>query len=275
VAVVFQAVSDETTTTDGLGAFFTGGFIAPVDDWVNFFTPAWDEYVLAGPPRINHFHMVDLRSKKWRERNGIDRIDAERRISEAARIIGQSGSLFFVTSKIDAGFFKRRFATKKLLLRARTEQPAIIPFQPDFIGYLGFAYVALSYVNLKYPDADRVDFVVEQKQQVTAGQRELHDTLASSLEALGRPELAKLVGGFIPGSKERVPLQAADMGCWHVLKQEHGGLLSSEVKNYRPIASRFGYAHTWSNEHLERLARSAYRNRVANPFKKKRKKRRG
>jgi hypothetical protein len=68
----------------------------------------------------------------------------------------------------------------------------------------------------KYEDAEQVDFVVSKKQVVTHYIQEAHKDLGGWL---GRrhPTLAGRMGDIIPASMDkRMPLQAADMLCWHL-----------------------------------------------------------
>jgi len=43
---LFTAFGDESDGGDQTGPFVFGGFVAPTRDWVDYFTPAWEERVL-------------------------------------------------------------------------------------------------------------------------------------------------------------------------------------------------------------------------------------
>jgi hypothetical protein len=68
---VFTAASDETSGGNPLSVYHYSGWVMPEPDWSHFFTPAWQERVLDGPPNIPYLHMTEICSKAWREQNGI------------------------------------------------------------------------------------------------------------------------------------------------------------------------------------------------------------
>src|SRR4051812_36503956 len=88
---VFIAASDETADRERVGNMYYSGYVASVDDWTTFFTPAWQERVLDGPPSIPYLHMTDVRSAKWRATHGkgITVPDADRRVREGCDVISQ------------------------------------------------------------------------------------------------------------------------------------------------------------------------------------------
>jgi hypothetical protein len=55
---IYLATFDETE--NDAGDFLIGGWIGPERYSKNCFEPAWDERVLAGPPRIPHLHMREI-----------------------------------------------------------------------------------------------------------------------------------------------------------------------------------------------------------------------
>src|SRR5271168_134787 len=65
----------------------------------------------------------------------------------------------------------------------------------------------------KYPDVEKVNFVVSQKKRVSEHIIELHEMLKARIW----PPLDALVGDLWPGDMETVlPLQFADVLCWHL-----------------------------------------------------------
>ena len=58
---VFVAAADESEAGNRRGRFFYGGFVAPMEFWINIVAPAWEERVLNGEPAIPYLHMVDIR----------------------------------------------------------------------------------------------------------------------------------------------------------------------------------------------------------------------
>src|SRR6267378_5096898 len=89
---VFVAASDETNSANGL--YHYEGWLASESDWTRFFTPAWQERVLDGPPQIPYLHMTEMRSRAWREQWGITQANVDERLDESARVIDQMGSLY-------------------------------------------------------------------------------------------------------------------------------------------------------------------------------------
>jgi hypothetical protein len=74
--------------------------------------------------------------------------------------------------------------------------------------------------------------------------------MVESLEMLGHPEWRPLVGDLIPGGKDRVPLQAADLLCWYTKRPETHQLTKTEVRHLGVLAHRRG---TVMNGHTMRL----------------------
>jgi hypothetical protein len=188
--------------------------------------------------------MTDIRSARWRSKYGISKLQADDRIDEAFSLIDQMQTLFPVGISLDAGIIRDRFATTKVVAKTGASRP----FDPDYICFLGYAYYVLSYVETKHPEAEKVDFIVELNGQVTKYIQEFHSNLAVALEALGKPSLSRLVGEMIPAGKERVPLQVADVLCWHTARYEHPETMDADdLRRYGMIAHRKG-AH-WRMKH--------------------------
>ena len=102
---VFVAASDESGGSTHLSDFQCTGWLAPENDWLRFFGPAWQEHVLDGPPKIPYLHVTEMRSRAWREKHGLTRRDAENRLDEAAGVIASTGSLYPLTVKISGHYF--------------------------------------------------------------------------------------------------------------------------------------------------------------------------
>jgi len=64
---VFLAASDESS---GECIFHHAGYVASITCWTDLLVPAWQKEVLEGPPRIDEFHMTEMRSRSWREGTG-------------------------------------------------------------------------------------------------------------------------------------------------------------------------------------------------------------
>jgi hypothetical protein len=236
---VFVSGSDETAGKHQRDTFLYAGFLAPEEDWSRFFAPAWEERVLDGPPLIPYLHMTEIRSPQWRAEHGLSRLDAEDRIDEAFNLIDTMATLHPVGVSLDAGHLHDRFAGAGVKVVARTGGAK--PFDPDYLCFLAYAYMALLHVETDHPEAERVDFIVERKGHVTKYIQEFHSNLPMALEALGKPELSKLVGELIPGEKERIPLQAADVLCWHTARHQRPNTMdAADLRRYAKIARRKG-----------------------------------
>lgn len=210
---VFVSFSDESSGKNERDTFVFGGWIGPEEDWSRFFVPAWDERVLAGPPRIPYFHMTEMRSKEWREMQGLSLVDAENRIDQACIVVDQLANLHPIRLIVEAGKFRDEFGDTRVV-QTSAKQFASSTFEPDYICFLGYAWSALRYLAEYHPEAEKLDFVIEHKNKVVKYVHDFHSQLPSTLSAMGSPELARLVGELIPGSKDRLPLQAADLLCW-------------------------------------------------------------
>ena len=88
---VFIAASDETSGGNAFSVYHYSGWVMSEADWSQYFTPAWNERVLAGPPEIPYLHVTDMRSKAWRGKWGITETMADERMDEAALVIAQMG----------------------------------------------------------------------------------------------------------------------------------------------------------------------------------------
>jgi hypothetical protein len=230
---VYIAASDESDGPLQNGPFVYGGFVGPSRDWIDWFAPAWEERVLNPEPVLAYFHMAEIRSPKWQARNGWTATDAERRIEEAVRVVASSGSIHLVRTSFDGGHFRQLFGSARVI--KRDSQPGTYPFDPDYVGFLGFARGVLEYVHSYHDDVERVDFIVERKTRVSHYLPNYLDSLEKWLRENGTPRLVDLIGELIPGDKTRVPLQAADLAMWHVRRHEAGESERIDVRRIRQM----------------------------------------
>lgn len=250
MGIVFLAASDESNGANSLGDFQTTGWLAPESDWYQFFNPAWRERVLDKPPRIPYLHVTEMRSRTWREEHGITRLDADDRLDEAVDIIKTLGSLRPVQIKVMGGDFRKLFHQTEF----KTEKGARKKYEPDYYAYLPYAYAVLCRVKITFPDAERIDFMVEQKSGITPQMQGFHESLPASLRHIGRSDLVPLVGKFIPGSKQDIPLQAADFLCWHSQRAEAGTLDENDIRRWNPMARMKGFSFDMTKELMMPLA---------------------
>jgi hypothetical protein len=250
---VFLAASDETSGANAFALYHYAGWIAPVPDWWNYFTPAWQERVLDGPPKIPYLHMTDMRSRAWREQWHLTETDADERLDEAARVIDTMGSLYPLKLTIDTSIFRPLYKPHKMIAASGAQKD----YQPDFLAFTSYALAVLVRVHLKYPDAEKVDFLVENNSDVTKHIYELYKAMPVGLDHIKRPELIPLLGEFIPGGKDRVPLQAADYLCWHSQRAEAGTLSDvRDLRRWNTIAQRQGFDLTLDTDLLTDLAQA-------------------
>lgn len=263
---VFLAAGDESDGPLQRGPFLYGGFVAPVKEWIDSFAPAWEERVLNLDPPIPFLHMVEIRKSSWRQKYGLTLDQAEQRVEEAARIIGGSGHVSLVKTEFDGGHFRDVFGATKVIRLGN--QPTLYRFEPDFIGFIGFVYAALDYVAQRYPDAEQVDFVVEQKSSVSRNIDQFYETIEDALTVKGRADLVPLIGELNPnGDKKRVPLQAADIAMWHLRRRAVG---DADRDDMRRLARMFdGREMMLNGMTLEEISGMGLRSKayaVPNPF---------
>jgi hypothetical protein len=260
---VFLAACDETGTHDGRGNFYSGGYMAPTLDWVHHFTPAWEDRVLNREPRIPYLHMTSIRSKAWRAKHGISGVEAERRVDSACDVIASTGSLFLITARINEGLWRDRFKSFGII-RENTKQVAVDRMPPDLQSFFGFVTVALQYGVES--GAEKVDFIIERKHRVTQVLLDMFEKLRGNYPELGEPEYAALMGKLVAGGKDHVPLQAADLACWHVQRQDQQMLDPIDYKRMRTIGSKFGQPFHMKDEWTERTAAGLEASKVPSPF---------
>jgi hypothetical protein len=250
---IFVSGSDESAGKTQRDTFLFGGWVAPESDWSRFFAPAWQERVLDGPPRIPYLHMTDIRSPQWRDLYGISKRDADDRINTALHLIHTTPSLYPISIRVDAGFLRDRFA--KVKVKALRVNAKVRAFEPDFVCFLFYAWVALKYLKHSHPDAEKLNFIVERNGAITSHIQDFHSTLAENFATFGDASLAKLVGKIIPGSKDRVPLQAADVLCWHTARSRHPDTMDlTDRGRYSILARREGIYQELTHKQISQMA---------------------
>src|ERR1700687_3364947 len=125
---VFVSFSDESSGKTERDTFLFGGWMGPEEDWSRFFTPIWDERVLAGPPRIPYLHMTEIRRPEWRKAQGLTEIDAENRIDQGCVILDQLANLHPIRLVMNAGYFRDKFRDTRVV-RPNRKQFAASKFE--------------------------------------------------------------------------------------------------------------------------------------------------
>ena len=96
---------------------------------------------------------------------------------------------------------------------------------------------------------------MEFKAAVSRYIREFHSTPNTVLEAIGQPYLTELVGNLTPVGKERVPLQTADLLCWHTARANKPYMMDiRDARRYNVIAPRKGHKEHIDTELVSQLA---------------------
>lgn len=248
---VFVAASDESAGKDRRDQFTFAGWIANERDWSEIFSPAWQGLVLDGPPKIPYLHMTDLRSRQWRENQGLSVEDADRRIDEAVAVIEAADFIFPIGLRVSGADMYDSFATIKVM-SAKRKRAA---FEPDFLCFLGYAMMALDYVSKQHPDCEKLDFIVEQNGKITDYIKDFHTGLSGVFAELARPDLARLVGDLLPVGKDRIPAQAADVLCWHTARSRNPSAMDyADYRRYETLSRKMGLLETLSRDTVQELA---------------------
>jgi hypothetical protein len=245
---VFISHSDESEVKN-TSEFFVGGYIAPKDDWP-YIARAWQEQVLDGPPRtgsLPYLHMSEM-SEEWLKKIGMSYIEAQNRIDQAARILSCCGSLRVTTSAISQDEIKN-------LIHSRFQKKRHIPDRlkfPDYYCYLTYMVRVVAAVRRHFPDADKVDFVVSKKQYISKTLDKTQDDFREWFGSL-YPDAYRYIGDVIPGDMEtRLPLQAADVLCWHRQRKLSGKADTVDLKRLRLLYGRAAKPdeHKWTTKQL-------------------------
>jgi hypothetical protein len=230
---VFISASDENTATDKR-EFSFGGFIAPEEDWSRYFAPAWQERVLNGPPPIPYLHMTEIRSRKFRDQHGLSRDDADSRLDEAVRVIEQLGSLRAVLIDINAEHFRGEMSDTKFIASTGGIKDY---HHPDYFCFQAYVFAVLMYVEKWHPDTEKVNFIVERNGEITKHIQSFHSNMAIVLQQRGKGSLARRVGELIPDGKDRIPLQAADVLCWHMGRARNPDTMdNNDIRRHNSLA---------------------------------------
>lgn len=244
---VFIAASDETSGADHRSRFMNCGFLAPEEEW-SLFSEKWDAKVLAGPPRIPYLHMTEIRSSKWREENSLTDCEAQRRVEAAFSLISETPALTPVAAGLDAGHLLDTF-TKKVELTSGARRP----FAPDYLAFISYAFAVLMFCHHNKPNAEKVNFVVERKGETTNRIQEFYAGLPISLEYIGQSRLIPMLGDLLAAGKDHVPLQAADLLCWHTRRSKEGTLDSDGIRRFAVVANRMGQNINIENNYITEL----------------------
>jgi len=246
---VYVAYSDEAAIAGSEGEFLVAGYVAAENEWP-WMERAWQDRVLDGPPAIPYLHMVEIRDRPWRNEHGLSYYQGEQRVDEAIRVLYSTGSLFAYASVIKRCDLRETVQTK---YTRRKYIPVGID-QPDYACFMGFAGALLEHFQGMLSDIDRVDFVISEKQCVSKNMGLILDTLKLRVQ---EPVRASLIGNIRIGKMDtEVPLQAADVLCWHIQRYFSGVFdRTLEDRMWYLLKERTGVMHYWKREELEATSR--------------------
>ena len=126
-------------------------------------------------------------------------------------------------------------------------------FKPDYLAFMAYAYSVLMFCDRARPEAEKVNFVVERNNDITNHIKEFYEDLPKALASVGLERLVPLLGELIPGGKDRVPLQAADVLCWYSQRFREGDLDDKNIRRYKVIALRKGTRLDLTNGDITKL----------------------
>ena len=215
---VFVSASDESDGGHHRSKFWHGGWLMPETDWYSYFAPAWQERVLDQKPLIPSLHMTDIRDPGWCKEHGLTWQQAQDKMDVAAILISQMGSLIPTVVNANAGLFLDAHGKKKIMKNPAEKKPS--RFLVDHYCFNAYVLTVLHYIDVKYPDTEKVDFLVERKEGVFEKIEQFYASFEASLDYIGQSKLKKYLGDLTAVGKDRVPVQAADMLCWHVSRAD-------------------------------------------------------
>ena len=232
-----------------MGDFLVSGYVADEKEWPCV-ASAWQERVLDGPPKLPYLHMSELRNEKWRDSLGITHLDSQDRVDEAVRLLSHAGCLSIVASVINrsdlASIIHSRYKRKKDI--------PIYLVEPDYFCFLGYSVYTVVGVHKKYPNAEKVNFVVSRKQNVTHHLHQAHIDARNWLED-AYPQLKGMMGEIIPACMEnRLPLQCADVICWHQQRHYAKTAHRADYKRLMRLGDIDGHTHQWELKDLWGIA---------------------
>lgn len=83
---LYVSWSDESSAGNGKGEFIIAGVVADNDYWPEF-SKKWVEEVLDPPPAIPYLHVVEIKSREFRDKYGLTWDDATEKVRLAIRVI--------------------------------------------------------------------------------------------------------------------------------------------------------------------------------------------
>jgi hypothetical protein len=246
---LFVSYSDESDTQNDARTFFMAGYAARETEWPRF-AKSWQQRVLDGTPELPYLHMTDIRSPQWRSEHNITATEAERRTDEAIGIIESSSYLAAIVVCLNRSDLEDTVHQK---LRDSSQPITRNVADPDYLSFLAYAESTIYGLRKCEPDVDRVNFVVSVKEKVTHHLKDFH----AELKARIRKPFQSLVGELFPGRMDAViPLQAADVLCWHLQRERTGNMSNLDTRRIDRLANTKSFCYRHSRADLDAFADS-------------------
>jgi hypothetical protein len=114
----------------------------------------------------------------------------------------------------------------------------VIEMGPEYLGFIEYAYLVIDSVHKVIPETEKVDFLVERNGPFTTNLKHFYDGIPEFLESIGKANLIPLLGEIIPGGKDRSPLQAADVFCWHLRRDSEKSLSGVDLERWEKLVQK-------------------------------------
>lgn len=243
---VFVAQSDESGSGDNIGVFLVGGCVSVETNWGPF-ADAWDQFVLQPPPRIPYLHMREIRSFAFKKKHKLTDVEAEEKIQSAVDLLGNIAERSHTGTPAMHGvlsIIKQSDLSDMVALvesRGHTIDKGTFDL-PDYLCFLAYAQVVIDKTAQMFPDIEHVDFVVSAKGKIP-DQYKIYLTGIKQ-----RLERSDLVGELYPADpKTRIPLQIADVFCWHRRRHYQTGEVDNKMLRLLQMRT---FVHEWARDDL-------------------------
>lgn len=265
----FLAASDKSAGRDTkLGMLVYAGCCATVEEWSDWFIPAWTQWVLKAKPAIPYFHATALNSPTLaKEEFGLEPWQAADKMSEARRVLDQCGFVRGNFANVDVAEFERRLAGTVVARPRRSKrepQRSKTKLQP--IHWAFHRYLTTTVENLldEFPDAESVNFEFEEEgSSLNYDLQTTFENTRTVFEKRGMTRHAAVMGVCFPVPKKRVPVQAGDLVSWLVRRSLEPGTPQNVERQKQLVRGRAGGAaphylkqNEVSVEEMDSLARS-------------------
>jgi len=160
------------------------------------------------------------------------------------------GSLYPFAIDVNAGYFLQEMTEQKVIVASG----GVKTLEPDYICFIAYSYAVVKYLEAKHPDVEKIDFIVERNGDITKHIQEFHSHFAINLSLRGDEHLADMVGELIPAGKDHIPLQAADVLCWHMGRSRNPKSMDDDdLRRYNILAGRKGKRIILANDIIKGL----------------------